>query len=295
MSQSNNPKPASPEVPPKSGANEAKAKVLARWPNARLDEESGFVFVPIYTEGKTINLGYGWVDAKKHPSMVTFSGKEPAYATCPECHTAFAIPELNDCLAHRCMEHRHIAPLPLEDECAVCMMQHPSISKPRLEPAQTDSCPACRCLKSAHHGPRVGCEGAGGNCGCFLEYPAKVEPVQPSWEPSAAAGGEFELSDEQLVRLVYEFNLHDSRQLVYEDEKDGIDVEVPIHNYRALAKHIWLASRAALKPVAQKPEEDYVAWLRWCRNGNSSWLQLCNSDDDGAFKVYRHRDTREIP
>ena len=32
------------------------------------------------------------------------------------------------------------------------------------------SCPACHCLKSAHHGPHVGCEGAGGNCGCMLAY-----------------------------------------------------------------------------------------------------------------------------
>lgn len=28
------------------------------------------------------------------------------------------------------------------------------------------SCPDCKCLKKAHHGPKIGCEGLGGNCPC---------------------------------------------------------------------------------------------------------------------------------
>lgn len=40
----------------------------------------------------------------------------------------------------------------------------------------------------------------------------------------------------------------------------------------------------------RKPKgEDYVAWLRFKRHeGRGSALHLCNSDDEGAFKVYRH-------
>ena len=50
-----------------------------------------------------------------------------------------------------------------------------SVGKPARNPygrkgKPKGSCPACHCLKSAHHGPHVGCEGAGGNCGCMLAY-----------------------------------------------------------------------------------------------------------------------------
>jgi hypothetical protein len=44
-----------------------------------------------------------------------------------------------------------------------------------------DCCPECHCLKSAHHGPRIGCEGSGGNCGCPDTFPpphpAAPEPL----------------------------------------------------------------------------------------------------------------------
>ncbi len=48
-------------------------------------------------------------------------------------------------------------------------------------------------------------------------------------------------TDDELVKLVYEFNLHDSRQLIYEDEKDGIDIEVPTNNFRDLVNHLCAA------------------------------------------------------
>jgi hypothetical protein len=44
-----------------------------------------------------------------------------------------------------------------------------------------DCCPECHCLKSAHHGPLIGCEGSGGNCGrpdTFPPpHPAAPEPL----------------------------------------------------------------------------------------------------------------------
>lgn len=35
-------------------------------------------------------------------------------------------------------------------------------------PEAKEKCWKCRCLVAGHHGPMVGCEGAGGNCGCML-------------------------------------------------------------------------------------------------------------------------------
>lgn len=76
-------------------------------------------------------------------------------------------------------------------------------------------------------------------------FKATYEPVES--QPSSLAGF---LGDEELVRLVYEFRLQDSRQLIYEDEKDGIDVEVPTYNYRSLAQHIWNAARQQSQPLS---------------------------------------------
>ena len=33
-----------------------------------------------------------------------------------------------------------------------------------------NTCKKCGCITSAHHGKRIGCEGAGGNCGCEEEF-----------------------------------------------------------------------------------------------------------------------------
>ena len=42
------------------------------------------------------------------------------------------------------------------------------IGHARTELGKPISCGKCQCLVTAHHGPGVGCEGAGGNCGCML-------------------------------------------------------------------------------------------------------------------------------
>lgn len=57
------------------------------------------------------------------------------------------------------------------------------------QPKVKMSCPKCGCLTYAHHGPKIGCEGAGGNCGCMLtqeeaEKLAASAPVQPQPLPS---------------------------------------------------------------------------------------------------------------
>jgi hypothetical protein len=38
------------------------------------------------------------------------------------------------------------------------------------------ACWKCTCLVSAHHGPGIGCEGAGGNCGCDLTAEQAAAP-----------------------------------------------------------------------------------------------------------------------
>jgi hypothetical protein len=35
-----------------------------------------------------------------------------------------------------------------------------------MKERDANQCPDCKCLKTAHHGPTIGCEGAGGSCGC---------------------------------------------------------------------------------------------------------------------------------
>lgn len=42
------------------------------------------------------------------------------------------------------------------------------IGHARTELGKPLVCGACQCLVTAHHGPGIGCEGAGGNCGCTL-------------------------------------------------------------------------------------------------------------------------------
>lgn len=40
-----------------------------------------------------------------------------------------------------------------------------------------------------------------------------------------------------------------------------------------------------------KGEQNYVAWCRYVHRGDDTptIIELCDSDDDGAFKVYRHQ------
>lgn len=51
-------------------------------------------------------------------------------------------------------------------------------------------------------------------------------------------------------------------------------------------RKVWDAM-IALCPDAPDAE-NYVAWLRYRHNDNRQWIALCGSDDEGAFKVYRH-------
>ena len=49
-----------------------------------------------------------------------------------------------------------------------------------------------------------------------------------------------------------------------------------------------------LEPPLPKPPEpdDYVAFLRNRHEGERQWIELCDSDSEGAFKVYRHKEGR---
>jgi hypothetical protein len=49
------------------------------------------------------------------------------------------------------------------------------------------------------------------------------------------------------------------------------------------------------RPPAGKPEpDDYVAWCRYQGSDESRRIVTCDSDDLGAFKVYRHHPVREL-
>lgn len=39
-------------------------------------------------------------------------------------------------------------------------------------------------------------------------------------------------------------------------------------------------------------EDQYVAWLRYKRSGDRTTIHICDSDADGAFKVYRHHENQ---
>jgi hypothetical protein len=57
--------------------------------------------------------------------------------------------------------------------------------------------------------------------------------------------------------------------------------------------HMTEAANAEIRTAAHLFEsDDYVAWLRWNSNG---CIVICDSDSEGAFKVYRRRDGRLIP
>jgi len=43
-----------------------------------------------------------------------------------------------------------------------------------------------------------------------------------------------------------------------------------------------------LYKVRDEPN-DHVAYLRWAGDGEHKYLVLCDSDAEGAFKVYRRR------
>lgn len=48
------------------------------------------------------------------------------------------------------------------------------------------------------------------------------------------------------------------------------------------------------KNVLQTDDDDYVALLRWvgATDDPHRHLQICNSDDPGAFKVYRRKEAQ---
>ena len=57
---------------------------------------------------------------------------------------------------------------------------------------QADDCAECGCRFHGHHGPSIGCEGAGGNCRC------------PGYSPRGRAA-----NDERLRRAnIYDGNQH---------------------------------------------------------------------------------------
>jgi len=53
--------------------------------------------------------------------------------------------------------------------------------------------------------------------------------------------------------------------------------------FRAVCIH--LVDEFMQKAVVPYEEDDYVAWVRY----HGSSISTCDSDADGAFKVYRHR------
>ncbi len=45
-----------------------------------------------------------------------------------------------------------------------------------------------------------------------------------------------------------------------------------------------------------KLNQDYIGWARWRRRGDNqqAYLSICDSDAEGAFKIYRHPQTDEL-
>lgn len=41
--------------------------------------------------------------------------------------------------------------------------------------------------------------------------------------------------------------------------------------------------------------DNYVAWLRNRSEGDRQWIEVCDSDSPGAFKVYRHAQAASVP
>lgn len=65
------------------------------------------------------------------------------------------------------------------EEAAVYLRREP-VSAIEVSPLRRASCPRCHCLALGHHGPKVGCEGAGGNCGCRLTEDEVIRLVAPA-------------------------------------------------------------------------------------------------------------------
>ncbi len=42
--------------------------------------------------------------------------------------------------------------------------------------------------------------------------------------------------------------------------------------------------------VTREGQEDYIGWARWRHRGDNhqAYLSICDSDAEGAFKIYRH-------
>jgi hypothetical protein len=91
-------------------------------------------------------------------------------------------------------------------------------------------------------------------------------------------------------------------ELVKQYRNAGSDPDIQIqarNQYAEIADEIESAIAAELSDAKKREmqTEDYVAWLRYIREGERTRIVVCDSDADGAFKAYRHSkpETQPVP
>jgi hypothetical protein len=95
------------------------------------------------------------------PDLVTCPGRPEPHARGYLCMDAAPAPSAAPrVIADERMQHPMDCPWQTGGRCA-CSFRAPSAA-PDTDPA----CAKCGCLRSGHHGAAIGCEGAGGTCGC---------------------------------------------------------------------------------------------------------------------------------
>lgn len=108
------------------------------------------------------------------------------------------------------------------------------------------TCLDCGCLKTAHHGPRRGCEGAGGSCGCELTFPLGHNAAAVAQEPIT---GPFP----NKGRQVPEQTISDECKYCAEGEPEWSPyAKCWIHRRASLDKR---CTRKRLGPCGELPEE----------------------------------------
>ena len=90
-------------------------------------------------------------------------------------------------------------------------------------------------------------------------------------------------------------------QVVEVDDDHELDQQ-HIEKLRNAAKAARSALSASIQPEgrgADQPKSEHADYVGWCRfvvrHERPTRLELCDSDADGAFKVYRHPETRATP
>lgn len=72
---------------------------------------------------------------------------------------------------------------------------------------------------------------------------------------------------------------------IYEEIKDW-DINIP-SEYAGYCAATGNHATAIFNALGDATKDNYVAWLRWSGDAEHRHLVTCDSDSEGAFKVYR--------